>query len=80
VIHVDGRDWITAAEVPSHWPDVQAATVRAWAYDGKISGYRVGRETYYDLAALTVIEHATRTSRRGNRRTHSLSGAYALHS
>lgn len=68
MIHAGGKDWITAAEVPTWWPDVKAATVRAWAATGKITGYRVGRETYYDKEALTDIEHATRTSTRGNKR------------
>lgn len=78
MIRVAGRDWVTASEIPNHWPDVQAATVRAWAHDGKVSGHRVGKHVYYDLTELTEIEHATRHSRRGHKRTRALTGADAL--
>jgi hypothetical protein len=70
MIRVAERDWITATEAPAYLgPDVQAQTVRAWAARGKVAGHRIGRETYYRLDDLTEIEHATRTSNRGHRRT-----------
>lgn len=68
MIHVGGKDWVTASEVPQMWPDVQPATVRQWASRGKVNGHRVGRETYYDMNDLTEAEHAARTSERGHRR------------
>lgn len=80
MIHADGREWITANEVPDIWPDVSPEAVRAWATRGKLNGQRVGRHTYYDINDLTEAEHAARTSTRGRRRGMADSGADQVHS
>lgn len=72
MIKAGDRTWITASEAFSYWPDVTSTAVRSWAHDGKVSGHRIGREVYYDLAQLSEVEKATRTSRRGNKRTRVL--------
>lgn len=80
MIHADGRDWLSANEVPDIWPDVTPEAVRQWAHDGKINGHRVGRSVYYDLNHLTEAEYAARTSPRGNKRTRALTSGDALQS
>lgn len=65
MIHADGRDWGTAAEIAARLgPDVTPAMVRRWR-DRKGLTTHAG---YSPLDEAAAIEHATRTSTRGRPR------------
>ncbi len=75
MIHVAGRDWYTANEIPDMWPDVTPEAVRAWASRGRLNGHRIGREVYYDINDLAKAEHQASTATRGNKRGAGRTGA-----
>lgn len=80
MIHAAGREWLTANEVPTIWPDVSPEAVRQWARRGKLTGVRLNRKVYYDINQLTEAEHAARTSPRGNKRGVALTSDDAVSS
>jgi hypothetical protein len=79
MIYVNGLSYVTAAEAPaSLGPDITAALVRDWKRRRLITGYRVGRETWYRLDELVEVEYVLRNSRTGRPRRAARTGQMAL--
>jgi hypothetical protein len=69
VIEVEGIRYVTATEAPDHLgADIVPAMIRDWKRRRLITGYRVGKVTYYRLDELIEVEYVLRDSGKGRRR------------
>jgi hypothetical protein len=61
--------YITATEVTDHLgPDVVPAMLRDWQRRHLITGYRVGKVTWYRLDEVREVEYVLRHGGRGRKR------------
>jgi hypothetical protein len=61
--------YITAVEVSDHLgPDVVPDMLRDWQRRRLITGYRVGKATYYRIDEVREVEYVLRSGGRGRKR------------
>lgn len=69
MITIGRCDYIRATEAPDHLgADITADRIRDWKRRRLITGYPVGRATYYRLDELIEVEYVTRTTPEGRPR------------
>lgn len=70
---INGREWLTAAEIRRRWPDVTIDRLCDWQRRGLVASINVpgrGRgTTWWPLDEAAEAERQTRTSTRGRKRT-----------
>lgn len=73
---INGREWLTAAEIERRWPDVTIDRLCDWARRGLVTSVNIpgsGRgTTWWPLDEAAAAERMTRTSTRGRKRTMAL--------